>query len=441
MTLVLNLEQLFSGRLILTVNTYKMKKRLQFFCLSLASLFIVTVPVYVQAHAPNQSYIFFYIYENEINGIVEITTADLNRALGLQLTREMAVEDMATYLPQIRKYVLKNVAFSSGESEHAIRFVKTTLFDGGSLGNYVQLHFALEGLSEVPDNLDIRYEVLFDDDPAHQGLMVIAEHWKAGVINNEAMVSLVFKADDRNKTLAIAEGSVLQGFSMMVNLGMHHIWIGIDHILFLVALILPSVLRRQFSEEKLALAAIPDPGLLAGVSNWKPVESFKPAFIYIVKIVTFFTIAHTITLSLAALEIVTLPSRIVESIIALSIALAAINNIYPLFKGNDWLIAFGFGLFHGFGFASVLGEIGLGSHFLTLTLFGFNLGVEIGQVVIICLIFPLLYLLRNLKFYPKFLLSGSILLILISLYWFTERFFEVDLLLGKYVFGFFKFIV
>ena len=84
----------------------------------------------------------------------------------------------------------------------------------------------------------------------------------------------------------------------------------------------------------------------------------------------------------------------------------------------------------------MLGDIGLGGHYLTLTLFGFNLGVEIGQVVIICLIFPALYLLRNLKLYPKFLFSGSILLILISLYWFTERFFEVDLLLGKFVFGF-----
>ena len=414
-----------------------MKKQLRFIYLAITGLFVFTVPVYVQAHAPNQSYIFFYIYENEIDGIVEITTDDINRVLHLGLTQDMSLEELSPYLPQVEDYVLKKIAFSSADGSHTIRFTKTTLFDGGSLGNYVQLHFSLEGLTRVPDNLDIRYEILFDEDPTHQGLIVIAEHWKAGVINNEAMVSLIFDANDRERTLAIAEGSLFQGFAMMVNLGIHHIWIGIDHILFLLALILPSVLRRLITEEKLALATVPQNGFLSGISShWRPVENFKPAFIYIVKIVTCFTIAHTITLSLAALDIFSLPSRIVESIIALSIALAALHNIYPIFKGNDWLIAFGFGLFHGFGFASVLGEIGLGSHYLTLTLFGFNLGVEIGQVVIICLIFPVLYLLRNLKLYPKFLFSGSVLLILISLYWFTERFFEVDLLLGKFVFGF-----
>ena len=414
-----------------------MKKHLRLIYLAIAGLFVFTVPIYVQAHAPNQSYIFLYIYENEIDGIVEITTDDINRALNLGLTREISLEALTPYLPQIKDYVLKNIAFSSVDGAHAVRFNKTTLFNGGNLGNYVQLHFSLEGLSRVPEDLDIRYEILFDQDPTHQGLIVIAEQWKAGIVNNEAMVSLIFNTDDRDLTLAIAEGSLFQGFNMMVKQGIHHIWIGIDHILFLLALILPSVLRRLFGEEKLALAAVTNTGFLSGIGNgWKPVESFKPAFIYIVKIVTFFTIAHSITLSLAALEIVSLPSRIVESVIALSIALAALHNIYPIFKGNDWIIAFGFGLFHGFGFASVLGDIGLGGHYLTLTLFGFNLGVEIGQVVIICLIFPVLYLLRNLKLYPKFLFSGSILLILISLYWFTERFFEVDLLLGKFVFGF-----
>ncbi|MDN5213757.1 HupE/UreJ family protein [Fulvivirgaceae bacterium BMA12] len=414
-----------------------MRIHLRFIYVVIIGLIIIAAPRPVQAHAPNQSYIFFYIYEDGIDGIIEITTDDINRALNLSLPREIALEDLNAYLPQIKAYALENISFKSVQGSHTIQFNETTLFNGGSLGNYVQLHFSLESLSEVPEKLDIRYEVLFDKDPSHQGLMVIAEHWKAGIVNNEAMVSLILSTDERQKTLEIAEGSLWQGFTMMVGQGIHHIWIGLDHILFLLALILPSVLTRLFSEKKSSGTTSGKLGFLSSISNsWKPVESFKPAFIYIVKIVTFFTIAHTITLSLAALEIVSLPSRIVESIIALSIALAALHNIYPLFKGKDWLIAFGFGLFHGFGFASVLGDIGLGGQFLTLTLFGFNVGVEIGQVVIICLIFPVLYLMRNLKFYPQFLFSGSILLILISLYWFTERFFEVDLLLGKFVFGF-----
>ncbi|MEO1625725.1 MAG: HupE/UreJ family protein, partial [Bacteroidota bacterium] len=127
-----------------------------------------------------------------------------------------------------------------------------------------------------------------------------------------------------------------------------------------------------------------------------------------------------------------LSSRWVETIIAFSIALAALHNIVPIFKTREWLIAFGFGLFHGFGFASVLGEKGLSGDFMVLSLLGFNVGVELGQVLIICMIFPVLFLIRKTKLYPYIITYGSALLIFISLYWVIERGFEVDLPLGAY---------
>jgi hypothetical protein len=128
-----------------------------------------------------------------------------------------------------------------------------------------------------------------------------------------------------------------------------------------------------------------------------------------------------------------MPPRLIESIIAISIALAALHNIYPLFPGKDWLIAFFFGLFHGFGFASVMGEKGLGGNYLTLSVFGFNLGVEIGQLAIIVLVFPILYGLRKTFLYPKIRVVGSIFLILFSLYWFIERAFDVDFPVGRII--------
>jgi hypothetical protein len=112
--------------------------------------------------------------------------------------------------------------------------------------------------------------------------------------------------------------------------------------------------------------------------------------------------------------------------------LAALHNITPVFKAKEWIIAFVFGLFHGFGFASVLGEKGLSGDFMVLSLLGFNVGVELGQVLIICAAFPILFLLRPFKIYPKILVYGSVLLILISLYWSIERGFDVDLPLGAY---------
>ena len=167
------------------------------------------------------------------------------------------------------------------------------------------------------------------------------------------------------------------------------------------------------------------PGL-GQVNNWRGVDKFKPAIIYVITIITFFTISHCITLSLAALDIFNLPSRFVETLSALSIGLAAWHNIKPIFK-KDWLIAFGFGLFHGFGFASVLGDIGLSGEFMVLSLLGFNLGVELGQVAIICVIFPILFYLRTTKHYARILVYGSMLLIVISMYWFVERAFDIDM--------------
>ena len=206
--------------------------------------------------------------------------------------------------------------------------------------------------------------------------------------------------------------------------------------LFILALILPGVVFRTRREEEVeaqtGLAAL-SPMIFSGKGGvWNPVEKFKPAFVYIITIITFFTIAHSITLSLAALNVVSLPSRLVESIIALSIALAAYNNIRPIFK-KEWVLAFGFGLFHGFGFASVLGEVGLAGEFMAYSLLGFNIGVEIGQLAIIVGLFPVLYFLRKWKYYPQLLVYGSILLIFISLYWFIERAFDIDILVGKFI--------
>ena len=138
-------------------------------------------------------------------------------------------------------------------------------------------------------------------------------------------------------------------------------------------------------------------------------------------IVTFFTIAHSVTLSMAALGVIRLPSRPVEAVIAASIAVAAWANLMPQLRIREWSIAFIFGLFHGFGFASVMGEIGMGREHLVLSLLGFNLGVEIGQVAIICAVFPFLYLLRRTRVYVPFMKWGSILLIGIAGLWVLER--------------------
>ena len=400
--------------------------------LRLLVLLFLFVPLFANAHVPNQSYIFLRIYEKKgIDGTFEISLNEINKLYGTQFKKGATLEDLRPYLADLKAYLLKNSGFSSNYGEHPIALKDEVSLLKAGPRDYVQVHFTLKNTQRLPDELNVRYSAVFEKDDTHRGFLIVAYNWKAGIINNEANISLSFTPNDTEDVLSLTEASVWKGFVAMVKQGIWHIWIGIDHILFLLALILPSVVRRKKSHEKVTQQQ----GWSVGrtIWGWEPVQKFRPAFWYIVKVITFFTIAHTITLSLASLNIINLPSRLVESIIALSIGLAAYHNIKPIFKGRDWIIAFGFGLFHGFGFASVLSDLGLTGEFLSLSLLGFNVGVEIGQVAIIAMIFPVLYLIRKLKLYPKLLVFVSVFLILISLYWFVERAFDINLTLDEYL--------
>ncbi len=396
---------------------------------------LVFSPIWSYAHKPNQSYIYLRVYENDgIEGRIEVNYVDLNKILGTNFDKRAQLEDFEPYVEQLQKYFLQHTSFKSTYGNHKIIFTDPTR-DNVGLGAFIKLNFKLGNTTQIPDELETEYDGIFEKDDTHRGFLLIEYNWKAGVINNEAQISLSFTPDSTKEVLSLTDSSVWNGFMAMVRQGVWHIWIGLDHILFLLALILPSVVRRwhdtRIDPSNKPEMTIKKSGFITW--DWFPVQRFRPAFIYIVKIVTFFTIAHTITLSLASLEIINLPSRLVESIIALSIGLAAYHNIKPIFKGKDWVIAFVFGLFHGFGFASVLADLGLTSEFLTWSLLGFNIGVEVGQLVIILMIFPILYLIRKSKLYPKILVYGSLLLILISLYWFIERAFDVNLLVEDYL--------
>lgn len=370
------------------------------------------------AHFPDQSYIYLQIGEKSVTGYFEISTKDLNKVFGLNLKVGLTKEDVAPHLQKIQEYVLQNASFSSKEEgNYQIRFTEPDILRAESFGDFVLLKFVLEGVQKVPEKINVQYDAFIQDISGHTAMLVIEENVKTGVTKNESMHSLQFSPGNTKQELLTTEGIKIRVLWAMIKSGIWHIWIGFDHILFLIALLLPSVLRYRSKDEVPALQN----------TGWKPLERFKPALSNIVKIVTFFTIAHSITLCLAAFQIISLPSRLIESVIAISIALAAIHNIYPIFSKKEWLIAFVFGLFHGFGFASVLAEKGLSGNYLGLSVFGFNLGVEIGQLAIIVLVFPILYGLRKTSLYPRIRVFGSILLIFISLYWFVERAFDTDL--------------
>jgi hypothetical protein len=140
------------------------------------------------------------------------------------------------------------------------------------------------------------------------------------------------------------------------------------------------------------------------------------------KIITAFTVAHSVTLALAVLDLVTLPDRLVEAVIALSIAAVAAENLVddPVI-GRRWVVSFCFGLVHGFGFSSALRELSLPAHGLLLSLFGFNAGVEVGQAVVVAIALPSLALLRRTRWEPRMVWGSSLAILLVGIVLFVER--------------------
>jgi hypothetical protein len=193
-----------------------------------------------------------------------------------------------------------------------------------------------------------------------------------------------FAPDTRETRVTLGASGGLGSF---VLLGIEHILTGWDHLLFLL-------------------------GLLLRGGSW----------LGLAKIVTAFTLAHSITLALAALNIVVLPDRLVEAVIALSIAFVAAENLFgkPVVV-RRWLVSFCFGLVHGFGFSSALRDLGLSTHGLVLSLFGFNAGVEIGQGLVVAVALPALMVLRNTRWERRMVWSSSLAIFLVGAVLFVER--------------------
>lgn len=171
-----------------------------------------------------------------------------------------------------------------------------------------------------------------------------------------------------------------------IALGVEHIFTGYDHLMFLIGL------------------------LLLGGRFWS-----------LFKIVTAFTIAHSVTLVLAALGIVEVSPRMIEPAIALSIAYVGAENFILKSTDRRWIIAFVFGLVHGFGFAGILQEMGLPERGLVLSLLSFNVGVEIGQITIVALVLPLILTLQRWPLHRRVVYLLSSIIIGFGLYWFVER--------------------
>ena len=373
----------------------------------LLALLGLVLPTEARAHNLGESYLYLQIYSDRMTGRFEISLEDLNKGLGRTGTpRVITAANIDQHIDFVQAYYRARVALFVDGRQVPIRFTRHGILD--VKGGILQLPFEFAGVNGVPPKLTIDYRVLFDEVPGHRGFLLVEHNWATATFANEARISLVFDPHSTRQEFEIVSGR-LRGFLAVVRLGTQHIWMGYDHVMFLVALLLPAVLLRR-------------------EGRWREGAGFTPALVNVVKIVTAFTVAHTVTLSLASLDVVRLPGRLVEVIIAASIAVAAADLVYPVFRGRTWVVVFAFGLFHGFGFAGALEEMGLLRENLWLSLLGFNLGVELGQLAIVVVLFPVLFLLRGLTAYRRLLLpTAAATMIFVSVGWAVERALGVDL--------------
>ena len=371
---------------------------------ALLAIVLLALAGSAHAHKPSDSYLSVTVTGGQVSGRWDIALRDLDFAIGLDADGDGKITwgELRARHADVAAYASARLGVQADGRACALN-VGEQLVDDHTDGAYTVLPLALACPVTTPRTLTLGYRLFADLDPQHRGLLKLT-------INGATRTAILGPQAPTQSFELAAPASGWQQLLDYSREGVWHIWIGYDHILFLLSLLLPAV------------------GLWKS-RRWTPVERFGTAFYDVLRIVTAFTLAHSITLSLAALGLVSLPSRWVESAIAASVVLAALNNVWPVFHGRRWMVAFAFGLIHGFGFASVLADLGLPQGALALALLGFNLGVEVGQLAIVAVFLPTAYLLRRSAFYRRVvLLGGSLVIAALALVWLAERAFELKLL-------------
>jgi hypothetical protein len=353
-------------------------------------LVVVVAPGVAWGHKLSDSYLSLRVAGTGVQGRWDIGVRDLEHVLALDADGDGAVTwgEVRAREGEIAGHALGRLGIAAPGGACVLRARPLETVEHSD-GTYLVLGFT--GACP-PGPLAVDYRLFAGVDPQHRG-----------IVRLEGESPVVMVPGQGARTFATAGRPASPRALSFVGEGVKHIWGGLDHVLFLVALLLPSVLRREGGE-------------------WRAVPAIRSALVDVAKIVTAFTAAHSLTLTLATLGLVSVSSRVVEPAIAASVALAAVNNVRPLFGPDRWVVAFALGLLHGFGFSSVLADAGLTAGALGTALVAFNVGVEIGQLGIVAAFVPAAFFLRHTAAYRRVaLLAGSAVITAVSLLWIVQR--------------------
>ncbi|MFY0668829.1 MAG: HupE/UreJ family protein [Alteromonas stellipolaris] len=369
------------------------------------SLLVMNASV-VNAHELSSGYLTLSAgEENTYSGELLLKPDDIGQVAGLDTNGNGALTwgEIHQNQPLLQSYIAKVLSIKVDDTPCKISLSMPNI---RSVSGDSYLVSPIQVMCESAGTLGIHYDGIFEHSPTHKLLVNVNLAGQSGVSSQNSTektsVTSVLDFDNRSVTYDAVTTSLTALFISLVYEGVWHIFIGIDHILFLVATLLTVNLVREQKQ-------------------WQKEPSASRVIKHTVILVSAFTLAHSITLTATALNFIALDSRLVELGIAISVLLTALNNIYPLIVRLG-IITFAFGLLHGMGFASVFADLNAQSNNLVLSVAAFNIGVEVGQLAIVAVLLPLLLWLRHYTFYAKTLMPLlSSVIAIIAINWTIQR--------------------
>ena len=376
-------------------------KRIRLFSKLIGSVFLCLImwSGTVFSHQTGNSYLTLKEADGSFMVELDFIVRDLGNLLqvpGQPSDPPPAPDKLAALQVPITQVIQQSLSIAVDEQDIPLEFMSQSVVLHND-GLYVRQRFSAKALSADAKFVVVRYQFFTQND------MLGRAFFKLNLRGEE--ISSVFDQSNAIQRFALGEGKRWATMGLFTQEGAKHIWEGPDHLLFLLTLLLPGLMLIRPAGSSTASGS---------TAAWK----------FALKVITAFTVAHSITLACSVLGWVSLPDRFIESMIALSIMLSAALNLQNRFTFSHWKLAFVFGLIHGMGFANGLKELGLSSMYFLEALFAFNLGVELGQLSAVVLVaVPLVLLARREESRLQVMRWGSGMVFLIALVWLVQRLF------------------
>ncbi|MET8164157.1 HupE/UreJ family protein [Streptomyces sp. NPDC005329] len=353
------------------------------------------------AHPMSTSAVLLDIRDDRVEGEIQLPIDRLAIAVARDLTRTSVLGEDRSFLKGYTARHISAVGEDGAAWTVALGTGSVRTIDGTA-------HLVYPLTIRPPDgqvtDFRLRYDVIVEELLTHKVIATVRYDFDRGILKTDDAETLgVLDWDTKSLRVPAAEGSWLKGFATTAGLGIEHVGEGADHLLFLLMLLIPAP-------------------LVAAGGRWRTgATSPRRGLVRVVHVVSAFALGHSLTLALAASGVVHVPSRPVETLIAFSIAVSAVHAVRPLVARGEVLIAAGFGLVHGLAFASLIGDLGLDRGSLVTTLLGFNLGIELTQLLVVALMMPSLVVLARTTVYPAFRVGVAVIGLVFSVSWMLER--------------------